>query len=1281
MRGRKTSVQFQLALAICAASWNPAFAEQCADLFHTLPEAPEVLKATRATLGCGSMEITCNGIPDNQVCENPLVGPAECGKILLNGLLDVSQLCPLMCKTCVDTTTTTTNTETSTTGTTTTTTITTATGTTTTTATTTTDTTTTGTETSTTETTTTTLVCNGDPDPETCTSHGALVAFCDEESNVGYAFRMDCPILCGTCIPTTTTSSTPTTTPMTEAVTTTTEALVYCGAPSIGRATQCQNMAFVGEIRLGEDSSSCYCDAKCKIQGDCCPDFCGVCEGGRPIDGSSPLVCEATTKPPAGPTTSPLVLQDTGTCKNSCGSLNGISTRTGLPARCTCNELCVYIGDCCVDYEAVCVTTRGVTATSTTVTSTTVTTATETTATDTSTTTPTVSCEACALLFMTQGGCPAYWKTLGGAQNFTAMDEYWAPGCEATSSRCSDSILDKVCLSTTATTTTNVTETSTSATVTTVTTATDTTTTSTTPESCDYLLADLVFFFDSSRTVGLAKFIQQTMFACSVVKALEDSLTPGSEASSGKGLRVASIVYSESADIAFDFHSGNGDATAICESLQSIRYKPTDFTRLHTAFEIMRRKLFTSARGYRGPEQGVPTELVVFTHGETLNTLDLATELRLNQPTHMTFVQTAASNATFLGGTLAASPVSQSAVLLLSELDDSSAADVSAAGGIANAILFNAPCAVSCDVKADVIFIFDGSTSIEDASAGGASGNFNLLREFSAETIDRFRYEVANDAVRVGAISFADDAKVHFDLSSLVGQPDLIMYGLRQIAYDHSIGGSDELTDTNLHDALALIRTNIAPDKDFGVRGGTVPLVLVVLTDGKVRNEVGTAVKDLESELAQMSSDVLRIAYGIGTSQSPTMLQMIAGFDGVVGSVLEDQGAARLASTIMTMGEQCAIRQTSTTVGATVATTGGPKPTNGRLVNEDTCMALHPAYSDGCNSLIAAVGCNTEVARLLCASSCSQCANHCHTRNPFRQDECIRCKDGLYLNPDSGMCVSSQLCPTGTIAVQTDDDSDYGRACVAPGGICDSDGLDKQCNPPKSLGSCAVAEVGDFPGEAECISCQMGSFLIDGRCMETFRCQGDEIEQDRSKRCNCNAFTVAGGDEPDKTCARCKIYMDPSFTDKHTDPHASGVPAWLASLLTYEHSFKRGWRQCMECRFGTVFDAVAQSCIAVSECPAEMAVYNPKSTGGACEEPFTCDGIKSTTGEACKCPRRGSCNACHYVAGGGAPECFRCNEGKLLWRAGGNVCIAPKKCARKGGIAFVRDGVQECMPL
>merc|ERR1719345_703081 len=129
-------------------------------------------------------------------------------------------------------------------------------------------------------------------------------------------------------------------------------------------------------------------------------------------------------------------------------------------------------------------------------------------------------------------------------------------------------------------------------------------------------------------------------------------------------------------------------------------------------------------------------------------------------------------------------------------------------------------------------------------------------------------------------------------------------------------------------------------------------------------------------------------------------------------------------------------------------------------------MALDPYSVEGCSNLIAAFGCADSVTRMLCAEACTICADSCFISSATFHDECVRCSDGKYLSGTK--CVNVADCPTNTVAVQSDSDSLYGRACVAVGGVCDYEGTAASCKPPtKLVGKCDSAIV-HGPGDLEC---------------------------------------------------------------------------------------------------------------------------------------------------------------------------------------------------------------------
>ncbi len=68
----------------------------------------------------------------------------------------------------------------------------------------------------------------------------------------------------------------------------------------------------------------CYCDAECAANGDCCDDYTSVCGGGGDGGGGAPA-----------------------TCAGYCGG-------SGSDSSCYCDDACLDNGDCCDDYAPAC---------------------------------------------------------------------------------------------------------------------------------------------------------------------------------------------------------------------------------------------------------------------------------------------------------------------------------------------------------------------------------------------------------------------------------------------------------------------------------------------------------------------------------------------------------------------------------------------------------------------------------------------------------------------------------------------------------------------------------------------------------------------------------------------------------------------------------------------------------------------------------------------------------------------------------------------------------------
>jgi len=98
-------------------------------------------------------------------------------------------------------------------------------------------------------------------------------------------------------------------------------------------AGQCGSSLPVG------DSPPCYCDDQCTGFGDCCSDFASAC-GQNPGNPPAPSPPEPGPAPGSG-----------GSCGGLCGSPSPVP---GSSPACYCDVSCVGFGDCCGDFQAMC---------------------------------------------------------------------------------------------------------------------------------------------------------------------------------------------------------------------------------------------------------------------------------------------------------------------------------------------------------------------------------------------------------------------------------------------------------------------------------------------------------------------------------------------------------------------------------------------------------------------------------------------------------------------------------------------------------------------------------------------------------------------------------------------------------------------------------------------------------------------------------------------------------------------------------------------------------------
>ena len=126
-----------------------------------------------------------------------------------------------------------------------------------------------------------------------------------------------------------------------------------------------------------------------------------------------------------------------------------------------------------------------------------------------------------------------------------------------------------------------------------------------------------------------------------------------------------------------------------------------------------------------------------------------------------------------------------------------------------------------CEIpRADLVFVLDASTSIE-------LGNFILMKEFVASVVEAF--DVGQDAVRVGIVTYSSDSKIEFDLEAYTDKAELLD-AIRNTEY--------LMGKTN---SAAALRTMSQVFTEQGRGGQGVPEIGIFMTDGKSQDAAGTA--------------------------------------------------------------------------------------------------------------------------------------------------------------------------------------------------------------------------------------------------------------------------------------------------------------------------------------------------------------------------------------------------------------------------------------------------------
>ena len=129
-----------------------------------------------------------------------------------------------------------------------------------------------------------------------------------------------------------------------------------------------------------------------------------------------------------------------------------------------------------------------------------------------------------------------------------------------------------------------------------------------------------------------------------------------------------------------------------------------------------------------------------------------------------------------------------------------------------------------CSLPLDLVFVLDGSASVDLPQYGGAAGNFDRMLKFVEEVVRFFDVGPGNAQTRISVVTFSSSVTVNFDFEDYDNKADVIA-AVRNVSYPAGA--------TQTSQALAIVRQQV-----FTLARGARPIdsgasrVAMVLTDG-----------------------------------------------------------------------------------------------------------------------------------------------------------------------------------------------------------------------------------------------------------------------------------------------------------------------------------------------------------------------------------------------------------------------------------------------------------------
>ncbi|XP_052081658.1 collagen alpha-4(VI) chain-like isoform X13 [Mytilus californianus] len=358
---------------------------------------------------------------------------------------------------------------------------------------------------------------------------------------------------------------------------------------------------------------------------------------------------------------------------------------------------------------------------------------------------------------------------------------------------------------------------------------------------CRRAVADIFFIADSSTSIGITAFNDLKRFAKSVV----NRFTIGPD-----HIKIGLITFSDDAEIQFTLNTYRRKSDVI-NAVLNIPYI-TGITNTHKALQLLDNYGFTRASGGRG--NTVPKIAIVVTDGAS--TKPLRTKMQAIKAKNQGIIMFAIGVGPYINqqelDIMASSPKSKysfsvDSYAALSSIESSLARRICIAVGtttpqpqpyISTPIPPSPPCRRAV---ADIFFIADSSTSIGITA-------FNDLKRFAKSVVNRFT--IGPDHIKIGLITFSEDAEIQFTLNTYRRKSDVINAVLN-IPYITGI--------TNTHKALQLL-DKYGFTRASGGRGNTVPKIAIVVTDGASTKPLRTKMQAIKAK----NQGIIMFAIGVG---------------------------------------------------------------------------------------------------------------------------------------------------------------------------------------------------------------------------------------------------------------------------------------------------------------------------------------------------------------------------------------------------------------------------------